>query len=299
MPIKGLFNQKEKNDDLHRLKQKIVELEQQIKKMNTLEVHVKRFLKMEPQLQKRIFPSVSKKEMEVKTPSPPSHNRNYFIEQEELQKVENKILSKIAKNISLELAPIKQKIEHLEKRITSIERGYSYIKEVTKNNLENINNIERKLIRIDDIEKELLKINDIENELLKINDIEIKLVEVDDIEKRITENISQAKNESPPIVIQEVNVDKIMLDKYEQNNNFGQLGIKDISGQLNIGATYGRGAIPLEFVDDLKEDLNAFKNSQSTVEKESSESNETPPQDLEIDQTNEDTDFEEITIDDS
>lgn len=49
----------------------------------------------------------------------------------------------------------------------------------------------------------------------------------------------QEENIQPPIVIEKVHVDKIIFDKFELNNNFGQLGIKELKGKLNIGATYG------------------------------------------------------------
>jgi hypothetical protein len=47
------------------------------------------------------------------------------------------------------------------------------------------------------------------------------------------------ENIQPPVVIEKVHVDKIVFDKFELNNNFGQLGIKELKGKLNIGATYG------------------------------------------------------------
>lgn len=47
------------------------------------------------------------------------------------------------------------------------------------------------------------------------------------------------KTKDPPIIIEKINIEKIILDKYELNNNFGQLGIKELKGKLNIGATYG------------------------------------------------------------
>lgn len=48
----------------------------------------------------------------------------------------------------------------------------------------------------------------------------------------------------PPIIIEKIHIEKIILDKYELNNNFGQLGIKELKGKLNIGATYGYGLVP-------------------------------------------------------
>ncbi|MCH6267502.1 MULTISPECIES: hypothetical protein [Neobacillus] len=52
------------------------------------------------------------------------------------------------------------------------------------------------------------------------------------------------KTKDPPIIIEKINIEKIILDKYELNNNFGQLGIKELKGKLNIGATYGSEFTP-------------------------------------------------------
>ncbi|NRD80422.1 hypothetical protein HPT25_24170 [Bacillus sp. BRMEA1] len=57
------------------------------------------------------------------------------------------------------------------------------------------------------------------------------------------------KDKDPPIIIEKINIEKIILDKYELNNNFGQLGIKELKGKLNIGATYGS-----EFTPNLEEE---------------------------------------------
>ncbi|MGG1399300.1 hypothetical protein ABE288_16040 [Bacillus salipaludis] len=56
-------------------------------------------------------------------------------------------------------------------------------------------------------------------------------------------------HKEPPIIIEKINIEKIILDKYELNNNFGQLGIKELKGKLNIGATYGS-----EYTPNLNED---------------------------------------------
>ena len=48
------------------------------------------------------------------------------------------------------------------------------------------------------------------------------------------------------------------MDKYEQTNNLGQLGIKELSGHLNIGATYDKGVIPNELVEEWKKEMNSL-----------------------------------------
>ncbi|MGC4377466.1 hypothetical protein WD019_11075 [Fictibacillus sp. Mic-4] len=77
-----------------------------------------------------------------------------------------------------------------------------------------------RLIKNDSNVKELNK---------KIQWLEMQLQEIKEIEK------------PSPIVIEKLNVEKICIDKYELNNNFGALGIKELSGKLNIGANYGEG----------------------------------------------------------
>jgi hypothetical protein len=67
--------------------------------------------------------------------------------------------------------------------------------------------------------------------------------ELKEIQEKTNKNSQEQKNE-PPIIIEKINIEKIILDKYELNNNFGQLGIKELKGKLNIGATYGSEFTP-------------------------------------------------------
>lgn len=89
----------------------------------------------------------------------------------------------------------------------------------------------------------IFKKNDYEKDLKrKLHSLEKKIEELQKtlsgIHKEKTEEAKIAPNE-PPIIIERVNIEKIIFDKYELNNNFGQLGIKELKGKLNIGATYG------------------------------------------------------------
>lgn len=42
-----------------------------------------------------------------------------------------------------------------------------------------------------------------------------------------------------PTIIEHIHVDTVIIEQYEQSNNFGALGIKTLEGRLNIGANYG------------------------------------------------------------
>lgn len=80
------------------------------------------------------------------------------------------------------------------------------------------------------------------------------------------------KTTDPPIIIEKINIEKIILDKYELNNNLGQLGIKELKGKLNIGATYGS-----EFTPNLAEQENSKVTKADKVEKVQSQRNESGP----------------------
>ncbi len=86
----------------------------------------------------------------------------------------------------------------------------------------------------------------------QIDELKQKIIqlehEIKEIKKQVDEKDEANPNEQPrtdpPIIIEKINIEKLILDKYELNNNFGQLGIKELQGQLNIGATYGRAFSP-------------------------------------------------------
>jgi len=71
----------------------------------------------------------------------------------------------------------------------------------------------------------------------KVQLLELEVQRLHLLEKKWEQQ--QEENKQPPIIIEKVHVDKILFDKFELNNNFGQLGIKELKGRLNIGATYG------------------------------------------------------------
>ncbi|MGG5253941.1 hypothetical protein ACQYAD_10625 [Neobacillus sp. SM06] len=48
----------------------------------------------------------------------------------------------------------------------------------------------------------------------------------------------EKKEEPPTIHIENIQIDKVVIEKLDYANNFGQLGIKDLSGKLNIGTSF-------------------------------------------------------------
>ncbi|WP_409272700.1 hypothetical protein V1499_22360 [Neobacillus sp. SCS-31] len=47
----------------------------------------------------------------------------------------------------------------------------------------------------------------------------------------------------PPVIFQEIKVDKLFIEKFDQANNLGTIGIKELSGHLNIGTTYEKAGL--------------------------------------------------------
>lgn len=48
----------------------------------------------------------------------------------------------------------------------------------------------------------------------------------------------EEKEAQPTIWIETLNVEHLVVEQVDLNNNFGQLGIKELNGRLNIGTTY-------------------------------------------------------------
>jgi hypothetical protein len=58
----------------------------------------------------------------------------------------------------------------------------------------------------------------------------------------------------PTVKIEHLQIDKIIIEKLDYVNNFGQLGIKELSGKLNIGTSY-EGDLSKEVKEKLNEKL--------------------------------------------
>ncbi|MFL6556561.1 MAG: hypothetical protein ACJ8MO_10630, partial [Bacillus sp. (in: firmicutes)] len=90
-------------------------------------------------------------------------------------------------------------------------------------------------------------------------------------EKKESEEIQQ--NQNP--IIKTLYIDKFYLDKYEQHNNIGQIGIHALSGALNIGATYGKDVIPSRITEEVQEEIEKIKADMEGMEKPPTGTDET------------------------
>jgi hypothetical protein len=149
----------------------------------------------------------------------------------------------------------------------------------------------------------------LENNYVLVNEVQAGLLKrVDDLLEKWN-HLTQNKTETEGSMMQQepifktLYIDKLYLDKYEQNNNFAQLGIKELSGALNIGATYGRDVVPKEVTEHIKEEIANMKTMKEEMEKQKTDTN--PPPDTQTDESSsdlhssppeEDTSYTEIFI---
>lgn len=63
------------------------------------------------------------------------------------------------------------------------------------------------------------------------------------LEERLNQLIEklEERQTQPAIMIQSLSIEKVVVEHVDLNNNLGQLGIRELSGKLNIGAAYTYG----------------------------------------------------------
>ncbi|MFP7737583.1 hypothetical protein ACLHDF_30665 [Priestia aryabhattai] len=84
------------------------------------------------------------------------------------------------------------------------------------------------------------------------------------LDKKINE-VTQPKQS---IVVEKIMVEKVLLDKIDLSNNFGQLGIKDLTGHLNIGTTYSTDS---DQVNEEVKDLFSVKLKEKKIDEHTTE----------------------------
>lgn len=98
------------------------------------------------------------------------------------------------------------------------------------------------------------KLSELENKVKCLEEIEIK---------------TKKESLQPPVIIEKLSIDRLIVEKFELNNNFGQLGVKELKGTMNIGATYGDWD-PFSFknyFEDENENNASFKKTSSACNK--------------------------------
>ncbi|MEH7342847.1 hypothetical protein V7122_02995 [Bacillus sp. JJ1532] len=251
MPIKGLFNKNQNNENINK---KIAELEKMYLKLNALELRVNRLAKLE----EKIYSLLKwKDEVSKDQQSNRFSRQNYSDLSKELQSVEASLIKKID--------PFFEKVHYLSTYIYELEQKILTVSVVESSDAIVLDEQEK-------LDSLISYIHDLENKISLQNEREMAmLARIDALEEKFAGFQSNKKNDEQAVVIKEIRIDKFYLDKYEQNNNFAQLGIKDLSGALNIGATYGREVMPKEVSEQLKEDLKDLTKIKEDMESPKSE----------------------------
>jgi hypothetical protein len=117
-------------------------------------------------------------------------------------------------------------------------------------------------MRVQLLERNILLVNEVQAGLLKR--MEELIEKSNGLVKQMNETEVSMKNEEP--IFKTLYIDKLYLERYEQNNNFAQIGIKSLSGALNIGATYGKEAIPKKITNQVKEEMEKMKEMKVEME---------------------------------
>lgn len=145
------------------------------------------------------------------------------------------------------------------------------------------------------------RINTMEEDYVKAQEVQARLIkQVDELTEKYEALVDEKEEAKTETTEKEPNfgclyIDKLYLDKYEQNNNFANLGIKELSGALNIGATYGSVGIPKGFGKEAKEQMAKLKAEKDKAGEENSSTQMSPES---SDEDNEDDiPFTDIIID--
>jgi hypothetical protein len=255
--MKGFFTPKQTNHHLHT---ELADFKHQIKRINTLEVHMNRFLKLEPQVGSLIM---LKKKLEAQ----PTLSNNSSSSQRSAQKNTDQTYIKDMQETADQLHFLKEKVAQLEQVISTQNprdkqkeaMPYTDIAHLVEQSVEKqlapyIERMTELDKRVSALERSMSLLTEVQVDMLK------RTASLQEEVKAIHQRAALLEDASPTI-----HIDKFFLDKYEQNNNIGQVGIKELSGALNIGATYGSGAIPKDFTDQIQKDMEELKNAKSDI----------------------------------
>lgn len=278
MAIKGIFGGNNKENSINSTN----DCDKQILRINALEVQIKKLLEFEKQLRLSMV-GTDKFVKDRRSSNEPKKVDANKSEQEFYSKsnVENK------KELNLQVQKINelsQRIDNLEKMVQEIiltqkasqsERTMgadSYRPRENRSDGQEQGDSLSSLInmRVRELEKNYERVHEVQAGII----IQIgELVEKHNhILAKWEKKESEAIQQNP--IIKTLYIDKFYLDKYEQNNNIGQIGIHELSGALNIGATYGKDVIPSKVTQEVKEEIEKIKAVKEEMEKQQTSTDE-------------------------
>ena len=156
---------------------------------------------------------------------------------------------------------IYQRLDMMENQLKKLSMLDEYVKQVLDmekrlgqlNNLDKARDLEKRLVPLykETVKAEFAPVQHAFQELYK------RMISLDKkmtaLEKWTDETKAEmdTRNEEArvydgvqPVLFQEISIDTLFVDKYEQVNNIGSLGVKELHGQMNIGATFENSSNP-------------------------------------------------------
>lgn len=293
MPIKGIFGRNNEENSINSTN----DYDKQILRINALEVQMKKLLEFEKQIRLSKYGT----DKLVK-------DRKSWTEQKKVDanKAEQEFHSKRNVENKKELNLQVQKVNELSRRIDSLEKmvqeiilsqhanrseramggGNNHPRENRSDGPEQSDGLSSLInMRVRELEKNYQMVNEVQAGIL---------IQIEELVEKHNHMLGKwEKTESEEIqqnpIIQTLYIDKFYLDKYEQTNNFGQIGIHSLSGALNIGATYGKDVIPSKVTQEVKEEIEKIKAVKEEMEKPQTSTDEAakPPKDESSDEEEE------------
>ncbi|NHM33075.1 hypothetical protein [Neobacillus terrae] len=225
------------------------EYEKLLRRVNTLEVRLSRLLKMEDKLGPLL---TLKDRFETKRMQEPNENKQKIRLMEdqinkqnaEIDRMKQIIHSFIKENnqIAMEDQIKKQnaEIDRMKRIIHSLMEEKNQRSDVMES--ESSSQIDSQMA---DLYK---KYTMLETSLTLVNQMQISIIHSLEATQEeiavIQKGVDSETQSKAQFVTKDIYIDKFFLEKYELNNNIGTVGIKDLGGALNIGATYGSVPLP-------------------------------------------------------
>lgn len=279
MPIKRIFGRNNEENSINSTN----DYDKQILRINALEVQMKKLLEFEKEIRLAKYGT----DKLVK-------DRRSWTEQKKVEanKSEQEFHSKRNAENNLQVQKVNelsQRIDHLEKLVQEMMRLHHRPRENRSSGQEQSDSFSIINRKVRELEKNYLMVNEVQAGILK---------QMEELAEKLEnwEKPEREETEQHPI-INTLYIDKFYLDKYEQTNNLGQIGIHELSGALNIGATYGKDVVPKQVTEEIKEEMEKIKANMAEKEKPQTSTDEAdkPPKDESSDE-GEEEEYIEIEI---
>lgn len=261
------------------------EFDKQILRINSLEVQIKKLLEFEKQLRISMYGAAKgekggssrieqKNTAEKKPQEVHSKDARVMGEFQKVNELSRRIekLEKIVQGISSRQYGGNTHSLSYEKGSMDEKRLQRVVEQIVLEKLDAQNNKHRgELQEESDSFSSLInmRVHALEHNYILVNEVQAGLLKrMDELVEKHNELLKKwEETEDTGLQQNPIMIDKLYIDKYEQNNNFAQIGIRELSGALNIGATYGKDIIPKKITEEAKAEIEKMKSAKEEMEK--------------------------------